>query len=112
MNNCLLGDSPKLGLYVQHSLTWLWFEKAQIIDAFEKLKNFKEKKIIKGRVYQFGEASINYQNYRRVKMTLQRILIMYCEKYHCRGILFLVSDQQKHVLKPSKMSSTIKVQKF
>ena len=45
MNNCLLRESPRPGLYVQRSLTWLRFEQAQIIDVFEKTKKSKEEKI-------------------------------------------------------------------
>ena len=45
MDDCLLRKSPRLGLHVQRSLTWLWFEKAQIIDDFEKTKKLKEEKI-------------------------------------------------------------------
>ena len=38
MNNWMLRKSPKPGLYVQRSLTWLKVEQAQIIDDFEKTK--------------------------------------------------------------------------
>lgn len=33
MDNCLLRNSPRLGLYVQHRITMPRYEQAQIIDA-------------------------------------------------------------------------------